>query len=167
MGGGRRRRQRRGIAAASLAAVLSVAAGGGVAFAYWTTGGTGSGSAVNSDLQAVTVEAYAAAGPAQSALFPGGSSDVTMRVTNENSYPVHIYSVTAAGPVTADGGHSACTNNGVTFGPVSSPLSPATSIAAHTTSVVVLPAAAKMDTSSQSACQGASFSLPVTVEVRK
>jgi hypothetical protein len=60
-----------------------IAAGTGAAYAYWTTSGTGNGSATtgNSTPFAVTVDP--ASGPA---LTPGGPADtVTFHVTNTNS----------------------------------------------------------------------------------
>lgn len=157
---------RRGTAA-FLAGALTLALGTGTAYAYWTTNGSGSGSAAAGDMQTVTVGALVPGDTPASALIPGGTADVVLRVTNPNPYPVQVYSVTGNGSVTADTAHPACTITGVTFAGSLIPLSPAVSIAPNSTALVTLPGAASMDATSQSACQGATFHLPVTLAVRK
>jgi hypothetical protein len=158
---------RRGVQAASLAGVLTLAVGAGTAYAYWTTAGAGTGSAAASTMQTVTVDAFVSGDNAQAALMPGGTADVILRVNNSNPYAVQVYSVTTNGPATADGAHPGCTTTGVTFAGTGSPVSPATFIAANSTALLTLPGTAAMDTTSPSACQGATFHLPVTMAVRK
>jgi hypothetical protein len=145
---------------------LVVALGGGVAYAYWTAHGSGSGNATNAGMQAVTVEALIAGDNPASTLIPGGTADVVVRVANSNAYPVHIYSVAGNGAVTADAGHSACTTTGVTFNAPAAPLSPTVTVPASGSTLVHLPGTASMSTASQSACQGATFQIPLTVTVR-
>lgn len=152
--------------AAALAGLL-IAAGAGTAHAYWTAAGAGDGSAAAGTMQAVTVDALVAGDNPREALIPGGSADVVLRLTNPNPYPVQVYSVTANGPATADAAHPGCTTTGVSFTGTAAPLEPATYVAADTTILLTLPGTAVMDTSSLAACQGATFSLPVTAEVRK
>ena len=156
----------RGFQAAAVAGAL-IAAGTGTAYAYWTGTGGGSGSAAAATLQAVTVDALVAGDGPQATLVPGGTADVVLRLTNPNPYPVQVYSVSPNGPATADPEHPGCTTTGVTFTGTAPPLAPATSVAADTSILLTLPGAAAMDTTSLAACQGATFHLPVTVEVRK
>ncbi|MDT0168088.1 hypothetical protein [Pseudarthrobacter sp. BRE9] len=156
----------RGLKAAALAGLL-VTAGAGTAYAYWTAGGTGSGSAAAGTMQTVTVDALVAGDNPRTALIPGGSADVVLRLTNPNPYAVQVYSITANGPATADAAHPGCTTTGVSFTGTTAPLSPATSVAANSSTLLTLPGSAVMDTTSLAACQGATFSLPVTAEVRK
>ncbi|MEV7132706.1 hypothetical protein AB0N24_07430 [Arthrobacter sp. NPDC093128] len=158
---------RLGIKAASLAGVLTLALGTGAAYAYWASGGAGAGSAAAATMQTVTVDALVAGDSPQSSLMPGGTADVIVRVTNPNPYPVQVYNVSANGPAAADSTHPGCTTTGVTFTGTGSPASPETFIAANSTSLVTLSGAAAMDATSQSACQGAAFHLPVTLAVRK
>lgn len=158
------RRQR--LKAAALAGLLATA-GAGTAYAYWTVEGGGTGSAQAGTMQAVTMDALVAGDNPQRALIPGGSADVLLRLTNPNPYQVQVYSVTANGPATADGAHPGCTTTGVSFTRTAAPLSPATYIGANSSALITLPGAAAMDTTSLAACQGATFSLPVTAEVRK
>jgi hypothetical protein len=157
----------RGVKVAVLTGVLSLAIGAGTAYAYWATDGSGGGSADAGDMQTVTVDALILGDTPASSLIPGGTADVVLQVTNPNPYSVQVYSVTDNGTATADNAHSSCTTTGVTFASPPSPLSPAVSIGANSTALVTLPGAASMDATSQSACQGATFHLPVTLAVRK
>lgn len=158
---------RRGVKAAALAAGLTLVLGGGTAYAYWTGTGSGSGAAAAETMQTVTVEALISGDSPQSPLVPGGTGDVILRVANSNNYQVQVYSITANGPATADNAHPGCTTTGVTFSGTGAPLSPATVIAANSTTLLTLPGTASMDATSLSACQGATFHLPITLEVRK
>jgi hypothetical protein len=157
----------RGAKVAVLAGVLSLAIGAGTAYAYWATDGSGSSSAAAGDMQTVTVDALVPGDTPASALIPGGTADVVLRVTNPNPYSVQVYSVSNNGTATADDAHPSCTTTGVTFAGTPGPISPAVSIAANSSTLVTLSGAASMDATSQSACQGATFHLPVTVAVRK
>ncbi|MEW1810228.1 hypothetical protein AB0284_05935 [Pseudarthrobacter phenanthrenivorans] len=152
--------------AAALAGTI-IAAGAGTAFAYWGTTGSGSGSAGAASMQAVTVDALVSGDSPKTALVPGGTADVVLRLTNPNPYSVQVYSVTANGPATADSAHSGCTTTGVRFTGTAAPLSPVTYVAANSSVLITLPGTAAMDTTSLAACQGATFRLPVTAEVRK
>lgn len=157
----------RGAKVAVLTGVLSVAIGAGTAYAYWAADGSGGGSAGAGNMQTVIVDAFVPGDAPGSTLVPGGTADVVLRVTNPNPYSVQVYSVTSNGTATADNDHPSCTTTGVSFTGVPGPLSPAVSIAANTSTLVTLPGAASMDKTSQSACQGATFHLPVTLAVRK
>jgi hypothetical protein len=156
----------KGLKAAALAGIL-IAGGAGTAYAYWAAAGTGAGTAAAGTMQAVTVDALVAGDGPAAALVPGGTADVVLRLTNPNPYSVQVYSVTANGPATADIAHSGCTTTGVSFTGTTAPLSPATFIPANSSTLLTLPGTAAMDTTSLAACQGATFRLPVTAEVRK
>jgi hypothetical protein len=158
---------RRGLTAVSLAGALTLALGAGTAYAYWTSAGAGNGSATAGTMQTVSVDAFVSGDNPQSALIPGGTADVILRVTNPNPYDVQVYSVSPNGAPTADTSHTLCTTTGVTFAGTGSPLFPATSVPANSTTLLTLPGTASMDATSQSACQGATFHLPVTMAVRK
>lgn len=157
----------RGVKVAVLAGVLSLAIGAGTAYAYWSSDGSGGGSGDAGDMKTVTVDALVPGDTPASTLIPGGTADVVLRVTNPNPYPVQVYSVTSNGTATADDAHPSCTTTGVTFAGAPGPLSLAVSIALNSSTLVTLPGAASMDATSQSACQGATFHLPVTLAVRK
>ncbi len=59
----------------------------GAALAYYTSTGSGSGGAQVGDAQALLISSDVAPG---TALFPGGSGDVTVRVENPNTFKIHI-----------------------------------------------------------------------------
>jgi hypothetical protein len=110
------------------------------------------------------VTVAAATGTPSTPLLPGGTGDVILNVNNPNAYAVTLVSVSGNGTITADGGHSGCTTTGVTFNNQSGLT---INIPASTTTAVDLPGAASMSTASLSACQGATFSIPVSITVHK
>jgi hypothetical protein len=140
------------------AALLSLASG--VAFAYFTSSGTGSASASTATMATVTVAA--SAGSPGTPLYPGGTGDVSLRVTNPNAYAVTLVSVAGTGgTITASNG---CSPTGVTFTDQTGLNIP---IPASGTTQVDLPGAAAMNVTSANTCQGATFSIPVSITVRK
>jgi hypothetical protein len=148
-----------------IAPAVCVAAGlaSGAAYAYFTGSGAGTGSASVGTMQSVTIST-ATVSPS-TPLMPGGSGDVTLEVTNPNGVAVTLVSVTGAGgAIAADGGHPGCTTTGVTF---TSQTGLSTSIPADSTTEVDLPGAAAMSTASSPGCQGATFSIPVTITVQQ
>jgi hypothetical protein len=148
--------------ASAAAAALCLLAGGGTAYAYWATAGAGSGAAAAATMKAVTVDAFVAGDSNRTSLVPGGTADVILRTSNPNAFAVQLYSVASTGAATADTAHAGCTTTGVSFTAPAAPLIPANS-----SLLVTLPGAASMSTDSQSACQGATFKVPVTVEARR
>ncbi|MBT2514690.1 hypothetical protein [Arthrobacter sp. ISL-30] len=150
---------------AASTAALCILGGVGTAYAYWASTGAGSGSAANTTMGTVGVDAFVPGDSPQTTLVPGGSADVVLRATNPNPYPVSVYAIIANGAITADASHPACTAPGVTF---TSPAAPPTSnIPANSSVLLSLPGTASMSLTSASACQGAQFHIPVTLEVRK
>lgn len=141
--------------------------GAGTSKVYWTATGSGPGSGTAQTMSTVTVAAFVGGDTPSSTLVPGGSADVILRVNNPNSVPVQVYSVSTNGSATADAAHPSCTVTGVTFTAPASPLSPTATVPASGSLLVHLPGAASMDSTSQSACQGATFRLPVTMSARQ
>lgn len=148
------------VLAVALAALLT--AGGGAAWAHWSTAGSGTASATARTFETVAVVATGAGDAPDSTLVPGGTADVILRVRNPNDFAATVYSVAPSGPVTADAGHPGCTATGVSFTATSAPLTPAVELPPGET-LIHLQEAAAMDATSQSACQGATFSIPVTL----
>jgi hypothetical protein len=74
------------VVAVSMAAASAV----GVAFAAWTSGGVGSGSAKAADAQGSAIEADTFAAD----LYPGALKSITVKVSNPNSYPVVVTQLT-------------------------------------------------------------------------
>ena len=143
---------------------LMLGLGASSAFAYFTTHGSDTGSARNGTMLTVTV---ATAGTPSAPLLPGGTGDVVFSVTNPNSFPVSLVGVTlkTGGTITPDSGHSGCMSTDalpvVTLNvpPGDLPVS----IAAHTTMPIDLADAASMDLNATSNCQGATFTIPITI----
>lgn len=151
---------------AGLVVVLALMAGG-AAYASFTAGGSGTGTAPTGTMQPVTISAFTGGDLPSTTLVPGGTADVIVRVTNPNATSVQVYSVAANGAITADPAHSACAVTGVTFTAPASPLSPTVSVPANSSLLFHLAGAATMSLASQSACQGATFWIPATVTARQ
>lgn len=141
---------------------LAFVVGTGTAWAYY--GGmvkqTGTGSATP---VAATALSIAATGSVSTGLFPGGpGADVTISVTNPHSVPVRVTSASSAGAVVATplAGRT-CATHGVTLATPTSGL-PAT-IPAGGTASITLAGLAKMGTSAENGCQGATFTIPIQV----
>ena len=135
-------------------------------FAAWTSNGSGSaytkaGSA--SPLTTVDVSASTTA-----TLYPSQSGDVVVRVKNPNPYAVRVTGVALNGAnsdITADSGHASCTTTGVSFTNQTG-LSldvPAKSGGVDGEAQATLTNAASMSNASVNGCQGATFTIPVTL----
>ncbi len=103
-------RSRTGRALAVAGAVLATLLVGPWSAAHWSTSGTGSGSAASGDATAALVVGV---GTPSSQVWPGGSSDVALTLSNPNTAPVHISSLVldtsrGTGGFTVDAGHSGC-----------------------------------------------------------
>jgi len=156
---GRRRRL------VALVAVPALVAGAVTARASWTTHGSGTGAATAAGMQTVTLVAFVGGDAPSSTLVPGGTADVILRVSNPNPFSVQVYSISSAGAITPDASHPGCTTTGVSFTP---PASPSITIPAGPSSTLVhLAGAAAMSASSSSGCQGATFSIPITLVVHR
>ena len=92
-------------------------------------------------------------------MVPGGpASDLVIKIDNQNLFDVTLAGVALAGAITAGNG---CSPTGVTLStPTNLPLTLPPGI-----NVVHLAGAATMDETSASACQGSSFSFPLTLTV--
>ena len=94
------RARKRALIVAVMAVLGLIAVLGG--YAYWTSGGSGSGSATAGSTSAVTLNAAFTAG-----IYPGGTKTVTFTVDNTNPGNVWVGTVHLAS-VTVDAGHSSC-----------------------------------------------------------
>ena len=132
--------------------------GAGSSYAYFKSTGAGNGSAAAGTLQPVS----ATVGSPTNPLFPGGAAgDVALTVKNPNSFAVTLTSVTGNGTITASGGIGTCNTTGVSFAGFSGNIS-ITAVNGGT-QTVDLPAKASMSSSSQNGCQGATFTIPVSL----
>jgi hypothetical protein len=146
----------------ALAVVVVIIAGGAFAYAAWSVSGSGQGSA-----KAATAAnlSFANSTP-QSALYPGGSSDVATTVTNPNPFPVHVSSITAdssqgTSGFAVDGAHSSCGLDALSFAAQTNSGS-GWDIPAGGSLDIDLPGALSMTSAAVDACQGASFTVYLT-----
>ena len=155
----RGRLDRRGKVILSIAAAAAVIVNAGVAWAYWKLDGAGTAAAVAGS--AVGLQLHGRSDGSKP-LYPGGTTDLTVTVINNNDFPVKITSVAAgAGDVTADAAHrdGGCRTTGVVVS--SDVLDVAWEVPENTTDVFTVPGGLMMTNSSDSACQGATFTIPV------
>jgi hypothetical protein len=151
-----------------LAAAASVGVIAGFVYAAWTTNGGGSAytkAGTASALSTVDVSASTTA-----SLYPGVSGDVLIKVSNPNPYAVRVTTVNLNGTnadIAADASHvsAGCTTSGVSFTNQSG-LSidvPAKSGSTNGETQATLSGAASMSNASVNACQGATFTIPVSL----
>ena len=147
---------KRNIIAASMSLIAMVAVG--FVYAAWTTNGSGSGYAKAGTSQALTTVDVSATTSAS--LYPGQSGDVKLQISNPNPYNVRVTAVAGNGTITPDAGHSGCTTTGVTYTDQSSLT---IDVSANSSTTTTLTGAASMSNSSLNACQGATFTIPVSL----
>ena len=157
-----------------VAGIFVLLFGGGVAVASWTTTGTGQGSAQAASVSGLLVSAGSPVG----ALYPlpadttpatgygsGTVGSVATTVANPNPFPVMITSATVGSVTTSPQPGRTCAAGSVlptTGAPIA--LSPPVTLAANSApTAVVVPGALYMISTAENGCQGASFSVPVTV----
>lgn len=151
----RRTAPRKLVAAVGLVVVLAAA---GIAIAAWTINGSGTGyakAAAGTPLTLGDATAFTSAD-----LYPGANGSVVLRVTNSNPFRVRITTVTGNGAITSNAGAACTASTGVTF---ANQTGLTQDVAANTTATVTLAGAVSMSNSSDDSCQGAVFSIPVTV----
>ncbi len=150
--------KKRLIFAAVTVMVLGIASLG---YAAWTSAGNGSGVAKASTAQALTtVTATASAG-----LYPGATAALSLQVSNPNPYSVTVTDVTGNGAITADASHSTCGQDashptGVTF---TDQHNLSIAVPANGTTQVAVSNSVKMTNASDNSCQGATFTIPVSL----
>jgi hypothetical protein len=105
----------------------------GLVYAAWTTNGSGSGYAKAGSSQALTTIDVSASTTAD--LYPGTDGDVVLEVSNPNPYPVRVTD-----------------EHGLTI-----------DIPASGSTQATLANAAHMSNASQTGCQGATFTIPVSL----
>jgi len=152
-----RQRIRSHLAAAALIVIFLVS-GTTAAVAFWTTAGTGAVTATVGTPAPVSVVALSGETPA-TAMVPGGpAADLVIKIDNANTFDVNVAGVALAGAISAGNG---CSPAGVSLSaPTNLPITLPPGI-----SVVHLAGTATMDQTVASACQGSSFSFPLSLTV--
>jgi hypothetical protein len=146
--------------------LVSVAAASavGVAFAAWTSGGLGSGSAAatTSEESVIAADTFAAD------LFPGALKSVTVSITNPNDYPVVVTQVSAGSSDPVNGcAAGSVFSTGLGTATSSDALAQAgggTTIAANASGVYRLET--RMIGDATNACKAQTFNLPLTARVQ-
>ena len=147
--------------AAAGATMVGVLAMAGTATARWTTSGSGSGTgATAGGLARLTTTAVTASG---TALAPNGSAPLTLRVANPSNVAVTVTSVTLDGSrsITSTGAIGTCANPALSVS--SSGWSGVTVPANGTSGTITIPGAVAMGAGADNGCQGATFTIPVTL----
>jgi hypothetical protein len=150
---------KRNIILGSMTLIVMVSVG--FVYAAWTTNGSGSGYAKAGTASALTTVDVSATTSAS--LYPGTNGNVTLKINNTNPFAVRVTAVSLNGQqsdIAADGSHSGCTTTGVTFANQSGLT---LDVAASTQTEFTLNGAAAMSSSSLNACQGATFTVPVSL----
>jgi hypothetical protein len=142
-------------ALAPVAVVAAISAAGAVAY-FTAPGSGGSAGNVAVSLQAVTLSG----GTASSQLYPGGSADVAVTVSNPNSSPVRIGSLQldttqGSGGFAVDGAHSGCSTSALQLAAQTGPWT----VPANGSLPIDLANAISMGAGAANACQGASFTV--------
>ncbi len=150
----------RATAAAGLTALL-LAATAGVAWAAWTFGGSGTSAALGATALGPTTTGVAGTAVTTGLLYPTRTGTVVMTVANPNPYRVKVSSVTANGSARGTGGSGNCSTTGVTM----TTQNPGTLVPAGGSATLTLADGAAMSAAADSGCQGAVFTIPVTVTV--
>jgi hypothetical protein len=151
----RQRRRRRSRRIAAFAGIVVVAFGAAAAFAAWTVGGGGSGTATAVSAQNLTTSVATTT----AALYPGiTGANLSLTVNNPNPFPVTITSVNANGAAVPDAAHAAgCVTTGVAYATTTtSKTVPANGSSSFTVAGV------SMSNASDTGCQGATFTIPVS-----
>ena len=143
------------IAGVGLASVVVA----GIAIASWTVSGSGTGYAQASSASALTLADASANTTAD--LYPGATGAVKLKVSNPNPFPVRITAVSGNGAITSDKGAACNASTGVTF--TNQSALTLDLLANETSKVFTLAGAVAMTNASDNSCQGAIFSIPVSL----
>lgn len=143
----------------TVAAVAAVGVNAGVAVAYWRITGSGVGAVSAGTAIELRIQGRP---DADEPLFPGASSDLTVTVTNDNDFPIMITGISAGrGAPVADEQHreAGCRNTGVVVSQNEYTVS--WKVQRNTIGVFTLRDGVAMTNQSDTACQGAVFTIPI------
>lgn len=143
------------VAAVTLIALGLLAAA--TAYAFWSSTGTGTGAGSTASVVELTTTA---ATPSGTTLVPNETAPLVITVTNPNPMPVVVASVQLDPhrAVQVSGSVGACVAP-----PLTVDVTTSLSLAAESTATVTLPDAVTLGASAASGCQGATFTIPVTL----
>ena len=145
---------RRALPLAAAALVLALLAQAGLAYAYLSSGGSGTGYATVGRPVSITVSA---ATPA-SGLYPGTTGGVYFTVTNPNAFELRLTKVTEA-TIVGSSGTCPPTNLAVTGLPAVA----LTVSAGATTGTETIPRLVMLSPTAPTSCQGVTFTVSLTL----
>jgi hypothetical protein len=153
--GAARKRKRRRTRAVVFVAVAVAAFGAAAAFAAWQVGGGGSGTTTAVSAQNLTTSAATTT----AALYPGiTGANLYLTVNNTNPFPVTITSVNTNGAAVPDAAHaSGCVTTGVSYATTAT----TKTVPANGSLSFTVPSVS-MSNASDTGCQGATFTIPVS-----
>ncbi len=161
-GRGRGRLDARTRSILSAAAVAAILVNAGAAWAYWKVTASETGSARTGTAVDLTLRGRS---DYNRPLRAGGTGNFTVTLTNDNDFPIRITSVSPGpGNVVADDEHrdAGCRENiGVSLTKPAFAVS--WEVARNTIGAFSIPDGLRMDPTSNKACQGATFTVPVLV----
>lgn len=139
---------------------LAVVLGAGVASAYFGSGVAASGTGTATPATPGPL-AFDVVGSVGTGLYPGGpGANLTLSVVNPYDQDITIESLVVTGTVTA--APVSCANPALTISATGLPMT----VAADSVGNLVLSGVVTMGLSADSACQGATFSIPLKVTGR-
>jgi hypothetical protein len=150
-------RSKRTIVVTALVLAVGVIAVG-VGLGAWSISGTGNGAAKATTASSITLADASAYTSAD--LYPGATGNLKLRATNPNPFPVRITAVSGNGTITSDKGAACDASTGVTL---SNQTGLTLDLAAGATATLTVPNSVSMGNSSDNSCQGAVFTVPVSV----
>lgn len=140
--------------------VIGLLVAGGTAWAAWTLSGSGNAAAKAGTAAAVTV----APGSVNGDMYPGGSGQVKVVVTNPNNYTAQVTAISVTGSVTSSD-QANCA--GATYLTVNISGAPDTgsfgNLGANQSVTLAWSAGATLASNAPTACAGQTFTIPVTV----
>jgi len=150
-------RSKRTIVVTALVLAVGVVAVG-VGLGAWSISGTGNGAAKATTASSITLADASAYTSAD--LYPGATGNLKLRATNPNPFPVRITAVSGNGTITSDKGAACDASTGVTL---ANQTGLTLDLAAGATATLTVPNSVSMSNSSDNSCQGAVFTVPVSV----
>ena len=118
----------------------------------------GSGYAKATTAQALTTLDVSATTPAT--LYPGATGNVKLQINNPNPYPVRVTAVSGNGTITSNAGAACNASTGVSY---TDQTGLTLDIGASTSATFTLSGAVAMTNASDNSCQGAVFTIPVSL----
>ena len=130
-----------------------------VTFGSWSVS-SAPGSGYSKAVTAQNLTFTDVSGSAAAQLYPGATGDLILRVTNPNSFAVTVTGVAGSGTITSDKGAACNASPGVTF---TNTTGLTQVVGAGASITFTLTGKTAMSNLSDNACQGAIFTVPVTL----